>query len=389
MILQKTLEEYFKWFHRHPELGNEEKETTAHIRDILTAAGVEILDTSLKTGLVAQISGTKSDSQSKSQNGQQKTPVVALRCDIDALPIDEASGVAYASENPHCMHACGHDFHITSMLGAALLLTQEKENLTGTIKLLFQPAEEGGGGAKQVLDSGVLDDVEEIYGLHVAADLEKNVIAVRPGATHAAVGSFKIVIRGKGSHAAYPHLSNDPLVASAAIITAAQTIVSRNTSPFEQAVVSITHVEGGSAWNVIPSEVLIEGTFRAFSEEKLNYLSERLAQICEGIGISYGLQVDYAWKRYTIATNNDPALAEFAAQTARDLGLTVIEGEPGMGGEDFALYQQKIKGVFWNIGVASPNGLHHPGFVANLEPLSTAAGLLARLGKGALERLAD
>ena len=182
--LQKILEEHFKWFHRHPEPSNMEKETTAHIRRILDDASIEVIDSKLKTGLAARI------------RGKRPEPVIALRCDIDALPVTENTGLDYASESPGFMHACGHDFHICAMLGAALLLKEQAENLEGTVTLLFQPAEEGGGGALQVLKSGVLDNASEIYGVHCAADLEPGVISVGPGATYAAVGMFKILIKG-------------------------------------------------------------------------------------------------------------------------------------------------------------------------------------------------
>ncbi|MDR2069067.1 MAG: amidohydrolase, partial [Spirochaetaceae bacterium] len=234
--LQSTLEDYFTWFHRHPELGFEEHKTTARIRELLLQAGVEILDTPLKTGLIARI------------RGRPGGPVTALRADIDALPIDEATGLDYASEHPGCMHACGHDFHLTALLGAAILLRDEAEALAGTVKLVFQPAEEGAGGAQVVLDTGGLDDAEEIYGLHVTAGLAPGLIALSPGATYAAVGSFRVLVKGQGGHAAEPHHCKDPVVAAAQIINHAQTIISRGMSPFEPAVLSITRVRAGTTW---------------------------------------------------------------------------------------------------------------------------------------------
>jgi amidohydrolase len=375
--LQGILESHFEWFHRHPELSNQEHETTAHIREILEAAGIEILDAHLKTGLVARLRGSASEG-----------PVVALRSDIDALSITEASLSPYPSEHPGVMHACGHDFHLTSLLGAALLLQKEQGALQGTIKLLFQPAEEGGNGAQQVLDSGVLDDVQEIYGLHTSAEQESGIIAVSPGAANAAVGAFRILLHGKGGHAAMPHLSLDPIPAAAQIVSAAQTIVSRTINPFDQAVLSITHIEAGSTWNVIPPEALLEGTIRTFNTEKLREVSEQLGKLARGIGESLGLRVEYSWQINTVATNNDPLLSGFVADTARGLGFPVVPAVPSMGGEDFALYQQRIPGAFWTIGVSSPQALHHPGFTANPAALSTAAELMAALGAAALQRLA-
>jgi amidohydrolase len=375
VLLQKTLEQHFKWFHQHPEPGNGEVETTARIRKILEEAGIEAPDSGLKTGLVAQI------------RGKADKPAAALRCDIDALPILEDSGLPYSSRNPGFMHACGHDFHTASLLGAALLLKEEKETLEGTVKLIFQPAEEGGGGAQQVLDSGILEDVSEIYGLHVAADHDRGLIGINPGATHAAVGLFKIILRGRGAHGAAPHHAQDPVVAAAQLINAAQTIISRNINPFDQAVLSFTHVEAGNTWNVIPGEALMEGTFRAFTDETLSWIARRLQELCRGTAEAAGLAIDFSWSRTTSATNNDRILSEFAADTARSLGLTVVPSPRIMGGEDFALYQKHIPGVFWTIGIRSPQGAHHPGFIADIAQLSTAARFLAALARRSLMRL--
>jgi amidohydrolase len=383
-ILQDKLEHHFKWFHQHPEPSNGEVETTARIREILQNAGetgIETLDGGargrLKTGLVARIRG-KTDG-----------PVVALRCDIDALPITEASGLSYASLNAGFMHACGHDFHTASLLGAAFLLNEARDTLEGTVKLLFQPAEEGGDGAQQVLDSGLLDDVCEIYGLHVAAEHTGGFIGISPGATYAAVGAFYILIIGKGAHGAAPHYARDPVLAAAQLINAAQVIISRNTDPFEQAVLSVTHIEAGNTWNVIPEEARLEGTFRAMSDEKLAWIARRLEEICRAVAESLEVAIDFSYRCCTAATNNDPALSAFAADTARSIGLTVVPARLSMGGEDFALYQKRIRGVFWTIGVNSPEGVHHPGFIADIAQLSTASRLLAALAQQSLARLSE
>jgi amidohydrolase len=379
--LQKGLERHFKWFHQHPEPSNGEVETSARIRAVLREAGVAVLDGGegrpLHTGLVARIAGGRAG------------PVVALRCDIDALPVTEASGLPYASRNAGFMHACGHDFHTASLLGAAFLLNEAKESLAGTVKLVFQPAEEGGDGARQVLERGLLDDVSEIYGLHVAADHESGLIGISPGATHAAVGAFKIVIRGKGAHGAAPHHARDPVVAAAQLINAAQVIISRNTNPFDQAVVSVTHVEAGNTWNVIPEEARLEGTFRALSDDKLAWIAKRLREICFATGEALGVAVDFSYRCCTTATNNDAELCAYAADTARNMGLAVVPVKPSLGGEDFALYQKRIPGVFWTIGVNSPEGVHHPGFIADMSQLSTASRLLAALAEQSLARLAE
>jgi amidohydrolase len=372
--LQQFLLPHFQWFHRHPELGNAEFETTARIRAILIEAGAEILDTGLATGLVAQV------------RGKQDDPVIALRADIDALPIIEETDLPYKSEAPACMHACGHDFHLTALLGAALLLKERQETLAGTVKLIFQPAEESGAGAKAVLASGALDDVKEIYGLHVDPESASGAIAVSPGPLTAAVGGFRMLVHGKGGHASAPHECVDPVIAAAQLVNAAQTIVSRTIDPFDKAVVSVTHVQAGNTWNVIPPEALLEGTIRTLGTEQFKLVALRLGEIAEGVARATGAKIDYFWELGAPATNNDPILTEFVIKTAGDLGLPVTPAKQSMGGEDFALYQERIRGVFWNIGVGSPQAVHHPGFIANPESLHTASELLAALGERALKR---
>jgi amidohydrolase len=373
--LQQRLLPYFHWFHQHPELENAEFETTARIRQILDGIGAEILDSGLETGLVAKISG-KADG-----------PVVALRSDIDALPVTEETGLPYSSLNGGRMHACGHDFHLTALLGAAILLRERRDTLAGTVKLIFQPAEECGTGAKSVLAAGVLDDAQEIYGLHVAADKPTGVIAVSPGPVTATVGGFRITITGKGGHASAPHECADPIVAAAQLINAVQTIVSRTVSPADRAVVSITHVEAGNTWNVIPNNALLEGTIRAVGTARFEEIAGRLGDICEGAARTAGVKIDYAERHGASSVVNDPLLTAFAVETAKGLGLAVEAGDFGMGGEDFSLYQERMPGVFWTIGVGSPQAVHHPGFIADTAALRTAAELLAALGAGALGRL--
>jgi amidohydrolase len=200
------------------------------------------------------------------------------------------------------------------------------------------------------------------------------------------VGAFRIHIHGKGGHAAYPHLCNDPIIAASHFIDAAQTIVSRETDPFDQAVVSVTHIDAGTTWNVIPSDALVEGTIRAMTTEKLNAVSKRLEAIATHTADTFGVSADYNWERCTVAINNDPALTEFVADTAKKLGHTVTTCAPSLGGEDFAFYQERIPGAFWQIGVGSPFVLHHSGFVADITPLAGAAELLAAVGRAALKR---
>jgi amidohydrolase len=324
--LQERLFEWFQWFHRHPEPSGAEHGTTARIKELLRETGIHAIDTGLETGLVVRI------------DGKSEGPVVALRCDIDALPIQEDSGLPYASENAGYMHACGHDFHLTAMLGAALLLHKRRGEIKGTVKLVFQSAEETGAGAKEVLASGVLDDVREIYGLHVENNRAPGLISISPGPVSAAVGGFRALIRGKGGHASAPQECIDPVCAAGQLIIAAQTIVSRGTDPFDKVVLSITHVEAGNTWNVIPQEALLEGTIRTFGTDRFKTVAEQLGRICKGVDEIAGTATGYNWLCGGPSVDNDAALADFAAKTAESLGLTVMPALPSMGGEDFALY---------------------------------------------------
>jgi amidohydrolase len=277
------------------------------------------------------------------------------------------------------MHACGHDFHLTAMLGAVLILKRREEKLGKTVKVIFQPAEETVNGALSVLATGVLDDVAEIYGLHTSADLPLGVIGVHKGAAYAAVGSFTVRIRGRGGHAAHPHECRDPVIALCQIVSAAQTVVSRFSDPFKPAVVSFTHVEAGNTWNVIPDAAFMEGTIRALDMEQFDALSRRLGDVCRGIGAALGADIDLACELNAPAVNNDVELSRFVLQKAREAGLEAGDCMPTMGGEDFAEYQKRIRGVFWNIGVGSPAPAHNSRFAANPSALSAAAVLLASL----------
>jgi amidohydrolase len=364
--LRSTLVDHFQWLHRHPELSRVEYNTTAYIGGVLEKAGIEILKTGLKTGLAARIKGGK------------EGRVIALRADIDALPVIEETGLEYASENHGVMHACGHDFHTAALIGAALLLKKAEEEISGEVLFVFQPAEEVSGGAAGVIETGVLDDVDEIYGLHAAAEYESGVVALKEGGTFAAVAAFKINIAGKGGHAALPHQCYDPVVAACALITLAQTVVSRNSDPFDQVVLSFTHIEAGKTWNVIPAEAFIEGTIRTLSSVKAHEIAARLKEISHSIEISHQVKVSIDWWMDTPATNNDADLTSFIAKLAKKMNYTVKAYTPTMAGEDFALYQEKIRGVFFNFGVDSPHGLHHPQFIARASP-DDAARLLAAL----------
>lgn len=358
---------YFQWFHSHPELGNEEFETTKKIREILEREGVEILKTGLKTGLVARI------------EGKEKGPVIGLRCDIDALPIQEESGLSYASVNEGRMHACGHDFHTVVMLGTAIWLHQERERFSGTVKVIFQPAEEVTEGAEKVLKTGVLDDVSCYLGIHSYPQFENGSVGIKEGAVMAAVDRFAVRITGSGAHAAQPQKGIDPLVVQAAVILNAQTIVSRNLNPFSRAVLSFTHVEGGTTWNIIPEEVFLEGTVRTLDEEDRILVKTRFAAMVQATAQAYGAGVKIDWREGPPAVVNDTKLCRLAREEAAEQGLEVRVQEDTMGGEDFSLYLKEKKGIFIRIGTGGCYPGHHAKFTADPEAIYPAVGYMAGL----------
>lgn len=375
---EKIVQETFRWLHRHPELSYEEVETTKRVREVLQEHDVAVLDSSLKTGLVAEV-GTADSSG----------PVVALRADIDALPVTEKTGLPYASETPGRMHACGHDFHTSALLGAALLLKQKETELPGRVKLVFQPAEEAPGGAKKVLETGLLGDVAAVFGLHVSPLLPVGTLGIRAGAVTASVDRFQITFRGKGTHAAHPDAGIDPIPAAAAFIQAAQTIVSRNLNPFAPGLVSITHVEGGNTWNVIPETVLVEGTTRSLGKEERQLIRENLCRLAERIAEGHGSQAEIDWYEGPPATDNTPEWVEVARQAAQEQPLEVVEASASLAGEDFAYYQETLPGAFVLVGTGRSYSNHNPKFQVDPAALWPAAKYLAGLAEAALQHLSS
>ena len=375
---EKIVQETFRWLHRHPELSYEEVETTKRVREVLQEHDVAVLDSSLKTGLVAEV-GTADSSG----------PVVALRADIDALPVTEETGLPYASKTPGRMHACGHDFHTSALLGAALLLKQKETELPGRVKLVFQPAEEAPGGAKKVLETGLLGDVAAVFGLHVSPLLPVGTLGIRAGAVTASVDRFQITFRGKGTHAAHPDAGIDPIPAAAAFIQAAQTIVSRNLNPFAPGLVSITHVEGGNTWNVIPETVLVEGTTRSLGKEERQLIRENLCRLAERIAEGHGSQAEIDWYEGPPATDNTPEWVEVARQAAQKQPLEVVEASASLAGEDFAYYQETLPGAFVLVGTGRSYSNHNPKFQVDPAALWPAAKYLAGLAEAALQHLSS
>ena len=365
--LEQKLTGFFEELHMHPELSYEEYETTERIKRELAAAGIEILQIPLKTGVAAIVRGAKPG----------KT--YGLRCDIDALPIAEETDLPYKSKTPGKMHACGHDFHTAAVFGAALLLQERKEELQGTVKILFQPAEEASHGAETVLETGVFSDVTAIFGLHTAAYLPVGTLGIRAGSVMAAVDRFELNITGTGCHGGHPDEGVDTILVAASVIQAFQSIVGRNLNPFHTGVVSVTRINGGNTWNVIPDKVELEGTVRSMEKDDRIFIEKRMREIAEHTAAAYGANAELLWYPGPPATVNEKAWSAFAQKVAEESGFEVVPQRNSTGGEDFAFYLEKIQGCFINVGtgVGYPN--HHPKFYADEAALTPAAEYLEKL----------
>lgn len=343
----EELTEIRHYLHQHPELSGKEYQTTAFLKDRLEALGIRVLESGLKTGLIAEIGSGH--------------PVVALRADIDALPILEQTGLPYQSQNPGVMHACGHDFHQTSLLGAASLLKEKEDQLEGTIRLIFQPAEEISEGATEVLATGLLEDVQGIIGFHNMPQLKAGQLALNAGAMMAGVEKFKVTVTGVSSHAARPDLGTDTVTAVTTMVQNLQLLISRTVSPFETAVLSITHLDVGSTWNVLPKSGYFEGTIRSFNPSLQRELKERFISIVRHTAKSLGVDVTFEWGVTPPVTFNDEELTQVVWEASQNLA-EVLPANPSTAGEDFAFYQERIPGVFAFIGSnGDPDApdLHH------------------------------
>lgn len=377
--LQSRLQNQFEWFHRHPELALREFETTAHIKQLLSQTnGVTLLDLGLPTGALAKITG------------DPEGPVVAVRADIDALPIQELSGLAYASEHEGCMHACGHDFHTTALLGIAELLAQQREQLPGSVILLFQPAEEAEHGGEKVVQTGLFarEKIRQIFGLHTRSGLPVGTVAIAPGPFSAAVDRFLYKITGYGCHGSAPQNGVDPIPAAARLVGALQEIVSRKLSPQDTAVVSVTRFTSGTSWNIIPDDAELEGTVRSFDPAVRQTIVDHMARCAKAL-TEEGYRVDFQWLPGCPATHNDQALAELVKQVAKGEGLRVIPQHPEMGGEDFSCYQELVPGAFFYVGTGGSYPGHNARFTVDPAALAPASRLMAKIVTEALLRLKE
>ena len=339
--------------HMHPELMYEEEKTALLVGEWLENFGMEVKKGVAKTGVVGLLRGAK----------EGKT--VAIRADMDALPIEEANPVPYASKIKGKMHACGHDAHTAILLGVAKFFSSMRDQLHGNIKWIFQPAEEGGAGGKLMTEEGVLENprVDAIFGAHVFPDLSTGKIGIHEREGLAATDRVIIKLIGKGGHGAYPHLSRDPILAAGHLITQIHSIVSRNISPLDNAVISLGKISGGTAFNIIPDAVEILGTVRSLTQEVREQLKEKLEQVSQGIARSFGLDCQFVFDYGYPALVNDPQMSHLIASACgKAIGKENVEFiRPSMGGEDFAYYLEKVPGSFFRLGCRNEKkGMIHP-----------------------------
>jgi amidohydrolase len=344
--------------HQHPEVSGSEQRTAALVAQRLQAAGIPVRTGVGGHGLVALIG--------------EGSPCIGLRGDMDALPLQEQADVPWASQTPGVMHACGHDFHTAWLLGAGLALARHGLS-RGSVKLLFQPAEESLGGAAGMIADGALQDppVEAICGAHVMPDYVCGQVALMPGPNLAASDTFSITVTGRGTHGANPHLGRDPLPVAAEIVLALQTLVSRRLDPLEPAVVSVCQVHAGQAWNIIPQTVELGGTVRTLRAQTQDLLEEALGEVCRGIAAAHGCQAEVVYTRGVPSTITDPAVTTAVTrslQTVLGEDRVILREQPNMGGEDFSYMLERVPGALLWVGCApdaaatTQLALHNPHF---------------------------
>ncbi|MWD26127.1 amidohydrolase [Aquicoccus sp. SCR17] len=359
--------------HAHPELLFDCHDTSRFVAERLREFGVDELHEGIATtGLVAIIEG---------RGGAG--PTIGLRADMDALPIEEATGAAHASTVPGKMHACGHDGHTTMLLGAAKYLA-ETRNFAGRVALIFQPAEEGGRGGEVMVQEGIMDrfGITQVYGIHNGPNLPLGHVMTRPGPLLAAFDGFEIKVTGRGGHAAMPHDTLDPLPCAVAIYQGIQTISSRNLHAMQNAVISVTQIHGGTAFNVVPDAASLGGTVRTLQREGRDMILRRIDEIVEATAAAYGCRAEIEWAEGAPATSNDPEKTVFAAEVAREVvGEAQVNDDapPLMGSEDFSFMLEARPGNYIFLGAGPGADLHNPGFDFNDEIAPIGASYFVRL----------
>lgn len=364
--------------HANPEIGFQEVRTSGIVAGALTALGVEVHRGIGKTGVVGVIKGQKTDSGK----------MIGLRADMDALPMSEESSAEYCSQIPGMMHACGHDGHTTILLGTAKYLMQNR-NFNGTAVLIFQPAEEGLGGAKAMVEDGLFErfPCDAIYALHNWPGLPAGIIGINPGPMMAASDKFEITIQGRGGHGAHPYQTIDPIVVAANMVTSLQTIVSRNVHPLEAAVLSFGHINAGhaTAASVIPGQAKLVGTVRTFSDAVQQVVESRMRTIIQSVAEAFGATAEFSYQRNYPATINTPANANFVGDVATELfgaERVVRDMTPSMGSEDFSFMLKKVPGAYFRLGQGGAEEgrfLHNPKFDFNDEVIPVGSATFAAL----------
>ncbi len=376
--LEGRLRELRRSLHRHPELSWQEEETQRRLAEALDDLSVSEMRSVAKTGLLARIPGRNPEARP-----------VAIRGDIDALPIQEQTGLPFSSENPGVMHACGHDVHASWAVGAAALLAREPAE--SDVLVLLQPAEEKGEGAKAVLESGALDGVAAIFGGHVDSELPVGQVVVKDGPIAASADFFTIRLRGAGSHAAKPHESRDPIPALASLVSTLYSLTPRRLHPGQTGVVSATVLRAGEADNVVPDQGVVRGTVRATEPEARSLLVEEVARVAESVAETHRLEADVRIRSGVPPAVNEPREAGWARQAVGELlgedAAATLE-RPNMAGEDFAFYLKEIPGAFLRLGAREPGaepdpgaGTHSPRFVAAEEAVFVGSAVLARIAR--------
>ncbi len=361
--------------HANPELAFEEYATSALVAETLERLGLEVKRGVARTGVVASL-----------RNGNSSA-AVALRSDMDALPIQEATGLEYASKNPGKMHACGHDSHTAIGLGAAMILSELKDELSGEVRFLFQPSEERNpGGAPYMIQEGALDGISKVFGLHVLAQADAGTVGFCPGEMMASADELYITIKGKAGHGARPHLTIDPIVVASEVILALQTLVSRNLDPFAHGVISICSIHGGFAPNIVPPEVKLVGTLRAMSSEWRRFAHERIHEMVNGICYSARTEAEVKIDMGYPVLVNDERETAFAESCAQELfgEDRVFRAERLMGAEDFSYYLEKVPGTFYRLGIRNEAqgitaDIHNDHFMIDESAMKAGAAMQAYL----------
>ena len=371
----KEMTSIFKDLHTHPEIGFEEVRTSGIVEEKLRSFGIDEVHTGLgKTGVVGIIKG-------KGEGPRR----IGLRADMDALPIHEETNLPYASTTPGVMHACGHDSHTTMLLGAAKHLA-ETRNFNGTVVLIFQPAEEGLGGARRMLADGLFEKFpcDEIYGMHNWPGGKHGEVGVCKGTAMAGASFFDIHIQGKGSHAAMPQASRDPLIVASALVGQLQSIVSRNVAPLDACVLSVTEIHSGSAYNIVPDSARLAGTIRYFKNEVCELAETRMKEICDGHALAFGVEIRVDLRNIFDVLQNDERLSDAYLEAAADIvgaeNVSDID-QPATGSEDFADMLKVVPGSYVKLGHTGTMGLHNPGFFLDPAILPVGASIMARIAE--------